>query len=109
MMIYGNVAGFDHREQQPPPDAFCAICGKPLGKGWGRAFCERCRKPPRVPAPRFEPPPAGMFRCHMCRRDKPLDEFRDAKGRRRVCCAECRRRAAAASAKYKARKREEGR
>lgn len=113
MKIYGAVAGIIHREMQTPPEAFCARCGKSVGPGWGRALCAKCtaatEKPPESPVGTSGPPPAGMRRCNRCRHDKPEVEFKDAKGRYRVCCSECRKAAAKVSAAKRDKNRKEGR
>lgn len=102
MIAYGNVAGRVHRAAQRPPEAFCAVCGASLGGSWTGGLCGECSR-------RRSPVPDGMRRCHRCRRTKPKGEFVDGRGRTRACCAGCRKAAASAAAKYRARNGKEGR
>lgn len=101
MRIYGNKAGRIHRTPQPPPEALCRRCGKPMGRGWSKGICVRCSKAansgPMVPE--------GMRMCPSCRRVRPKGEFLDDKGRERKSCDGCR----ANARKWKAKRKESNR
>lgn len=94
MRIYGNKAGFIHRNAQPPPERLCPKCGKPVGAMWEQPeLCLHCEAKAAKATENAELLKIGKRRCPKCGGVKRSTEFVNNKGTPRATCSQCRKQA----------------